>query len=552
MYLSTPNGVVELSVTPNTGDGQLFSNVSENGKRGLPAVIEGGVPAVICGGGPSLGDAGSLEKIRELQAQGAKVFALNNAARFLAVRGIEVDGQILLDARPQNVEFIKDTPAKMLYLASQCDPSLFDEASRQHKTVMIWHARMEGMEKHLPPHEFSSIGGGTTVGLSGMCLVYTLGFRVLHLFGYDSSYRDDDSHAYGQDLNKGDDRIRTAINNRVFSSSVAMAQQANKFMTWASALGEMGAKVNVHGDGLLPYIVQTEAEKALVKPMIAVYDLGGSPPSYDFVTFLSEAENARAESGFTCIDIVFQPGPIGGFRDDIFPPDVAERNGMLWRVCVPMCRLLPSVRNVEVLQERKDMVAHFPVGWSYGTPKAHYGWSCFERAKQVLRATESGKRHAARIAGGEKYVTITLRQAPYHDWRNSNLETWLAVAKYFEEYNYKVIIIPDTNGCAITNRKLCWEGAFDIDIRFALYQGAFLNLGVANGPTTMFVVQGAPFLMFVPYLEDSNTKFGIPDGEEEYARGKVIYGGDAPDFVIAQIRKFLEQTFLQFTAKAAA
>lgn len=550
MHLTTPNGVVTLSVTPNTGDGQLLSNVAANGALGLPTVIEGGVPAVICGGGPSLGDAESLERIKEFQSKGAHVFALNNSAKFLAKHGIIADGQILLDARPENVEFLKDSPAKMYYLASQCDPSMFVEAARQDKPVMIWHARIEGMEKVLPPHEFSTIGGGTTVGLSGMCLVYTLGYRVLHLFGYDSSYRDEASHAYAQPMNKGDDRIQTAVNGRVFSSSVAMAMQANKFLIWANALSEFGAKVNVHGDGLIPHIVRTAAERDARKTMVAVYDLGASPPSYDFCTFLSEAENARIENGFDCIDIVFQPGPIGGFRHDMFPPDVVDREGMLWRICVPMCRLLPSVRNVEVLKERREMEAHFPAGWTPSTPIAQYGWYAFAKSQPCLTATESGRRIAKRISCGEQYVTITLRECAYHNWRNSNIETWLMVARYFEEFGYKVIIVPDTNGCSVKDRYVSWEAAFDVDVRLALYEGAFLNLGIAGGPMTMNLLQKAPYLMFVPYMPNTATKFSHIGPPEKYANGTVFYGGDKEELVTTAIREFLGLKFLTLRAVA--
>ena len=75
---------------------------------------------------------------------------------------------------------------------------------------------------------------------------------------------------------------------------------------------------------------------------LAVYDLGVSPPSYDFLSFLAEAERHRRANGFTHINLMFQPGPMNGFRDDELPPDTATREGMLWRVCAGMARLLPS------------------------------------------------------------------------------------------------------------------------------------------------------------------------------------------------------------------
>lgn len=538
MYISTPYGSIQLSVCANTADGELFSNVAVNGNRGLPTVIKGKVPAVICGGGPSLMD--TLEKIAEYDKAGATIYALNNAARVLAEHGIRVHGQIVLDAREANVDFIKDSPADILYLASQCHPLLFEEAT---KPVMLWHPVIDGIEKHAQAR--CQIGGGTTVGLSGLCLVYTLGHREIHLFGYDSSYRGDESHAYKQEMNKDQDKLRIAVNNRVFFASLAMATQANKFPELARELASMGCSVHIHGDGLLQHIIRTESEQAARKVMSTIYDLGSSPPSFDFLTFISQAEKHRVENGFDCMDVYFQPGPIAGFRDDELPPDPQEREAMLWRICVSLTRCLPSVRNVKVLREREEVAADFPVGWSNESPLRHYASDYFRESKPILEATEAGKRVAQKIADGKPYVTITMRQAGYHTWRNSDDATWVSVAEYFEGLGYKVIFIPDTNGHSVDGREMCWQAAFDIDVRLALYQGAHFNTGLMGGPMTMLILQKAPFVMFVPYHEGGYKErvtfgaYAVKDHEETYANGVVVWGGDQKDFVIGRLLQYL-------------
>src|SRR6266481_8721209 len=245
---------MNIETTVNTSDEIIFENVYINSRRPLKwvkSLPEHEGHAVIVGGGPSLKDW--LHEIKIRQRNGQIVFALNHTALFLSEHGIEPTQQIILDARVSNISFLGS--AKHHYLASQCHLALFDKA----KNVTLWHQHypddLEKFDASLPSYDddYSLIGGGTTVGLSAMALVYTLGYRQIHLYGYDSSFRDDNSHAYQQDDPQMIICESTAA-GKTFKTTLSMAQQAELFPILSDKLIDLGCTITIRGDGLLPHI----------------------------------------------------------------------------------------------------------------------------------------------------------------------------------------------------------------------------------------------------------------------------------------------------------
>lgn len=243
--------VMPVQMLCNTSDEQINENVRANSRLNVPWIKQ--IPkhdgvALLCGGGPSLAD--SLQDIRNRIAEGGTVFALNGAASFLASRGIMPDAQVILDARPETAQLIG--PAKRHLFASQAHPSLF----AQVPTAELWQLQIEGIDDLLPddaPH-CTLIGGAASVGNTATCLAFALGFRDLHCFGYDSSFRDDKGHAYSQPMNDGDPCAMVPWRGKHYRVSLTMKLQAEKFQSTARVLKEAGAKVFVHGSGLLPDI----------------------------------------------------------------------------------------------------------------------------------------------------------------------------------------------------------------------------------------------------------------------------------------------------------
>lgn len=256
---------MEIETVCNTSDDVLFANVETNSKRAIPWVRsveahEG--QAVLVGGGPSAADW--LDEIRWRKSIGQTIFAMNAAAKFLAENGIEADFQVIVDARDHNLAFLGH--AKHHLLASQVHPSLFDAA----KGVTLWHQEypqdMERFDACLPENRpaHTLIGGGTTVGLSAMVLAYALGYRKLHLYGFDSSYRDEATHVYKQADPQRVDCVAT-VGGKKFRTSLAMAKQAELFPQLSDSLIDLGCIITIRGDGLLPWqsklASMSEAEK---------------------------------------------------------------------------------------------------------------------------------------------------------------------------------------------------------------------------------------------------------------------------------------------------
>ena len=249
--------------------------------------------------------------------------------------------------------------------------------------------------------------------------------------------------------------------------------------------------------------------------------------------------------GLDEIDIVFEPGPMHGFRDDDLPPDNATRWGMLQRVCIAACRLLPSVRNVHVMKVRTAVAGNvFPQNYQEQAPRSHYGIGYLKTALPCLKATPSAVQYVGSKIKGP-YATITMRESSYWPERNSNRPVWLLVAAWLKGRGIEPIFLPDTDGQPIKNFRSFPE-CIDIDIRMALYQGAFINLGISNGPIALLYASEAPYLIFRPVTQDCHStsiefleSHGIKKGDKYAGNGKLVWEDDTYDTIIRELERFM-------------
>lgn len=247
----------EFFVQANVGDETLRANVLSAIARPSRWVkaAEDSRTAVIVGGGPSLAE--HLFYIKGMQMAGAKVFATGNTWKYLQANGITAEAHVLLDARPENIDFVPSESCEKYY-ASQCDPALLDAAAAD---LVCWHAAMTSYHNLIAKHsDVLSVGGGTTVGLKAMALAYILGHRHLRLFGFDSSYADT-HHAYPQALNDNERTLEVRIAGETFRCAPWMITQAEDFKEIVPALVSAGCVLRVYGGGLIPCIA------SLMKPL---------------------------------------------------------------------------------------------------------------------------------------------------------------------------------------------------------------------------------------------------------------------------------------------
>lgn len=240
-----------------------YANVRANVERDLPwfsgfDVQEKG--CVIVGGGPSMKD--SLAAIKDHKRRGLKIVTVNNALRYLTKHGITPHAHVMLDAREENLSMVESAPKSVRYfLASQVHPCVFDALSGHD--VVLWHNGMgsgEDLMEIIKPwfdegpnqRPCVLVPGGGTVGLRAINLAWLSGYKKIHLYGFDSSYAEDDHHAYPQALNDGEPTQEVVLGDKKYRCARWMIRQAMEFQEHYLTLRDQGITIRVHGRGLIP------------------------------------------------------------------------------------------------------------------------------------------------------------------------------------------------------------------------------------------------------------------------------------------------------------
>lgn len=256
--------IMELEVIGNVNDEKLI----ENARYALSLPVEllaeqfnavDNRPLAIVGGGPSL--EASIPMIAAMKRGGAVIWALNNSFRYLCDHGIEPDAHLMFDAREENIDFIPEKTNALLLYGVQCHPKVLDKAMKASGNVLLWCpglSRMSDLLKEVKRIAWI-ISAGSSIGLKAMWISKIMGFQNVHLFGYDSSYKEEKNHAYAQPLNNGENIIDVAVNGKPFRCAAWMATQVEEFRESIPPLVQQGMEFTIHGDGLLPYVARIMA-----------------------------------------------------------------------------------------------------------------------------------------------------------------------------------------------------------------------------------------------------------------------------------------------------
>ncbi len=264
------------------------------------------------------------------------------------------------------------------------------------------------------------------------------------------------------------------------------------------------------------------------KVMYAFYDLQLSPVTFDVATFLVLAGSHCLEKGCNELVVVFVPGSNEGFRPD--PPHMDLRysaDGKRWRlrhVLEASSWLLPHCRGTMVCRKRAEAKAlyasagraHvFPETYHPMYPVAEYliGNLVHRHRKGFAFPSLAPTPHALKRvetwlgahAGGRRAVTLTLRETAYVRERNSNLAAWVKFAQWLDADRFVPVFLRDEETVmeqvpAELGEFLAFnEGIWNVDLRAALYEKAYMNLLVSNGPAVLsFYNHNARTLVFKP------------------------------------------------------
>ena len=282
----------------NTEEEELRANVKHNIAQGWKQVHPqptNDLECMIVGGGPSL--SSFEDEIRAKRAEGVKLITLNGAYNWALEHDLVPSAQIVVDARAFNARFTKpviegfksseldgEVQGPLYFIASQCHPSVLEGLPRDR--TYLFHTMVTLVKDLLDEQytkEWHSVPGGSTVLLRAIPLLRMLGYTKFHLYGIDSCLAPTDGqtlpdgsprydrrpgltatmlhHAYAQPENDKSMVLPVTVNpgGRIFYCHGWMIAQAQEFMDLIQILGDV-IELEIHGDGLLAYILRTGAE----------------------------------------------------------------------------------------------------------------------------------------------------------------------------------------------------------------------------------------------------------------------------------------------------
>lgn len=272
------------------------------------------------------------------------------------------------------------------------------------------------------------------------------------------------------------------------------------------------------------------------------FDVSQGPACFDFIAWLIIAEMNRIRAG--------APAPLKVAFKMIDSPEEREKHNKL-RAKFYEGVILPSLALIGAVEDNNSADAPTLDRYTIG-PVVEFA----KAGEKVpfLKPSDDGvdavKEYLEATTGGKAPITITLREAPYWEYRNSNLPEWLKVAKYLEGQGEKVIFVRDTAKALepIEGFETCPAASIDLDTRMALYESAKCNLGVSNGPWMLMLHGTRPWLMFVepdpmsPFFPETPQFWtqwhGINPGLNEQfpwcrADQKIIWKRDNADTIIS-------------------
>lgn len=224
----------------------MYENAVSCLARGLPEAQRckpHGRRLSVAAGGPSLADT--------YQDLDGTVVAVNGSLGWLLDRDVTPFAVGIMDPGEHMADLIRRHPKVLYFVASVCDPSLFDHL--EGCNIYVWHpSPVPGLEQELRDRggPWMTVGGASTMGVRWLNLGYTLGFRRFALHGIDSSFRDQASHAYPD---KQDGRGEMVIDGHLTKLNF-LAQVTDFFRTLErfSQTDMDPVGIEVYGDGLLP------------------------------------------------------------------------------------------------------------------------------------------------------------------------------------------------------------------------------------------------------------------------------------------------------------
>jgi hypothetical protein len=286
--------------------------------------------------------------------------------------------------------------------------------------------------------------------------------------------------------------LETAKRDGFGYAVVSMAKDPGQYLVGFSGTVELESKALEGIKSIIPKIEtnldnrQEPFGERDVDASHVCYNCTKSPISFDFITWMMDAEMNRIRAG--------APGPLKiGFwfgkdgKTGIGGSDSRER--FLDNVCRPAMALIGAVEDPKAV---------------YGKFKEFFSFRDITEGSRKGEAVPKFKAPPSLRTFPPGYVTITLREAEYWPHRNSKIKEWVRFARYLQARGERVIFVRDTAKAKepFLDFTTCPEASLDLTVRCALYRDAKCNLFVSNGPVVLNYFMDTPFLQFLDVDEN--------------------------------------------------
>lgn len=272
------------------------------------------------------------------------------------------------------------------------------------------------------------------------------------------------------------------------------------------------------------------------RPLHAIFDLGWYAPTFDIFEFALNARSWAQRHQIERVKLVILKRRFSGalIRQPQLPHEYDFR---LHDILLGASNVLP-VDGVELTSDVAATAAAadpdrvFPPGWRRDLVPEHLAQHRYYLEKFMRDQLAAGEpipgiripptayeKVAALIETLRRpLISITVRETPYGQLRNSNLGAWQVVRRHFEQRGASVIFVPDVESPQAVSdaTPLAAMAMANLTYRAALYDACDLNLAVVNGSI-------APCL-FNPSAVYVISKFGTEGSNASRARMMDIWG----------------------------
>jgi hypothetical protein len=254
------------------------------------------------------------------------------------------------------------------------------------------------------------------------------------------------------------------------------------------------------------------------------YDLREHPVTYDVATQLVIAELERRARGLEKLHLVIVPGR-WRFQDSYgmaVPPETTEMR--IHHLAIPIAQFLRSCAGVTLCASRgqADWVRFALARHVYPPtyePEFPERISPLARARApglaadtffpMFRANPEMRRMVdtflSERIGTRRPVVITLRQYGFMATRNSRVSNWVEFADGLDPGIFAPVFVPDTTQTlanldpGVRRYTVCDPASFNVGLRMALYEAAYLNISLMHGPMELAIYNEAcRYAVFIP------------------------------------------------------